>query len=181
MIRHTDAHTQFTEQLPSPHSNTVYHFLSTCSYVGDQCVCVTDNDRIISHCHCRLQQKCWQAAVLATRSSRTQYVPAGAACGCLITNGMIPPSRAPLCLSSQLNRGAGAWTGWREESPPCPCLRGPGKTKRTSVSRAAHCALFTGTKFIPLWPPAGNPRPAGPASHFHKGLVSDLGSAPCLM
>lgn len=56
------------------------------------------------------------------------------------------------------------------------------RTKRGFVSRAANPTSFTGTKFIqpplacrhPLWP-------CGPASHFYKGLVSDLGSSPYLM
>ena len=60
--------------------------------------------------------------------------------------------------------------------------RYPSGTKREFVSRAANPASFTGTKFIQ--PPLACRHPlsaCGPASHFYKGLVSDLGSSPCLM
>lgn len=78
--------------------------------------------------------------------------------------------------------GQRMWTGWREESWHCPRLGGTAQEQRVSLSQGLpippHSQALNSFSLHGL---QSSPLASGPASHFYKGLVSDLGSSPCLM
>lgn len=82
----------------------------------------------------------------------------------------------PLCTAEL---GQRMWTGWSEESWHCPCLGGTTQEQRGSLSQGLPTPPHSqALNSFSLHRPTGIPSPQGPASHFDKGLVSDLGSSP---